>query len=525
MEWLFDPTIWIGLITLVVLEIVLGIDNLVFIAILADKLPARERNHARIIGLSLALVMRLLMLTALSWMVKLTTPLFNWWDVSFSGRDIILILGGFFLLYKSTTELHERVDGKIHTREKERVVPAFAVVVTQIVILDAIFSIDSVVTAVGMVDHLPVMMAAVIISMTVMMMASRPLTVFVNAHQTVIVLCLSFLLMIGLALIAEGLGLTIPKGYLYAAIGFSILIELLNQLAQRNLTKNMEQVPMRERTAEAILRMLGSKSKAEKEFEPEFPEEIIELSAFGEEERNMVSGVLTLGERSIRSIMTPRTGVAWINLEDSPEAIQEQLRNTPHSFFPVSRGKLDNIAGIIRAQDLMDDIHSGRSIENSPSLREPLVLSESAGVLKAMEILKQTRGQLALVADEYGSIEGLITPIDILEAIAGEFPDEDEVPDVIEESPGVWVMAGVTSLYYLEQLLEMDGLVDEDDEYASLAGFLLERFGSVPHVGETLEYAGFRFEITEMEGRRISKVLVTRKENTAPEDERQGKLI
>jgi CBS domain containing-hemolysin-like protein len=465
MEWLFEPASWIGLVTLVVLEIVLGIDNLVFIAILADKLPARERNHARLVGLSMALAMRLLMLTALSWMVRLTKPLFSLWDLPLSGRDIILILGGFFLLYKSTTELHERVDGKIHSREKERATPSFSVVVAQIVILDAVFSIDSVITAVGMVDHLLIMMAAVVIAMCVMMIASRPLTRFVNAHQTVVVLCLSFLLMIGLALIAEGVGFKIPKGYLYAAIGFSIMIEFLNQLAQRNFARNMAQIPLRERTAETVLRLLGGKTRAEKEFEPEFPEEQpIELSGFGEEERNMVSGVLTLGERSIRSIMTPRTEVSWVDLEDSPEAIQEQLRATPHSYFPVCRGKLDNVIGVVRAQELMEDIHAGRSIEHSASLREPVVMPESAGVLKAMEILKQTRGQLALVADEYGSIEGLLTPIDILEAIAGEFPDEDEQPSVVEEEPGVWMMDGATSLYYLEQLLETDGLVDEDDE-------------------------------------------------------------
>ncbi|WAW11357.1 TerC family protein [Oxalobacter vibrioformis] len=514
-----------GLVTLVVLEIVLGIDNLIFIAILADKLPARERNHARIVGLTLALVMRLLMLTALSWMVKLTTPWFTIWDIPFSGRDIILILGGFFLLYKSTTELHERVDGKIHLRAKERIVPSFAVVVAQIVVLDAVFSIDSVITAVGMVEHLPVMMIAVIIAMGVMMMASRPLTNFVNAHQTVVVLCLSFLLMIGLALIAEGAGLKIPKGYLYAAIGFSILIEFLNQLAQHNLTKNMEQVPMRERTAEAILRLLGNKTKAEKEFEPEFPEETIALSAFAEEERNMVSGVLTLGERSIHSVMTPRTEVSWINLDDDLDTIQETLRTIPHSVFPVCRGQLDNVIGIARAQDLMDDIHSGRTLENTKSIREPLVMPESAGVLKAMNILKQTRGHLAMVADEYGSIQGILTPIDILEAIAGEFPDEDEQPSAVEEKPGVWVMDGTTNIYYVEQLLETDGLVDEDDDYASLAGLLLERFGTVPHVGQVLEYADFRFEVLEMGGRRIAKVLVTKIEPTPVADERQGKLL
>ncbi len=520
MGWLFEPATWVGLITLVVLEIVLGIDNLVFIAILADKLPARQRNNARIIGLSLALIMRLLMLTALSWMSKLTTPLFSLWNISFSGRDIILILGGFFLLYKSTTELHERVDGKTHIRTKERIVPSFAIVVTQIVVLDAIFSIDSVITAVGMVEHLSIMMMAVVIAIGIMMIASRPLTLFVNAHQTVVVLCLSFLLIIGLALIAEGVGFKIPKGYLYAAIGFSILIEFLNQLAQHNLAKNMAQIPLRERTAETVLRLLGSKSKAEKEFEPEFPEEKKEESAFAEEERIMVSGVLTLGERSIRSIMTPRTEVSWINLDDDLETIQQQLRTIPHSYFPVCRGQLDNVIGIVRAQDMMDDIYSNIPIEHSKSIKEPVVMPESAGVLKAMSILKQTRGQLALVADEYGSIEGLLTPIDILEAIAGEFPSEDESPSIIEEKPGIWIMDGATNIYYLEQILETDGLADEDDDYTSLAGLLLERLGTVPYVGQVLNYHGFRFEVLEMEGRRIAKVLVTEQEPPPSEEKR-----
>lgn len=518
MEWLLEPSSWIGLITLIVLEIVLGIDNLVFIAILADKLPARQRNKARILGLSLALIMRLLMLTALSWMVKLTTPLFSLWSIAFSGRDIILILGGFFLLYKSTSELHERVDGKIHVRGKERILPSFAIVITQIVVLDAIFSIDSVITAVGMVDHLAIMMAAVIIAMGVMMIASRPLTKFVNAHQTVVVLCLSFLLIIGLTLIAEGLGFKIPKGYIYAAIGFSILIEFLNQLAQHNLAKNMAQIPLRERTAETILRLLGNKTKAEREMEPEFQEEKpARMAAFAEEERNMVSGVLTLGERSIRSIMTPRADVAWINIEDDPETIKKQLRSNAHSYFPVCRGQLDNVIGIARAQDLMDDAHSNNLLENSKSIREPVVMPESAGVLKAMEILKQTGGQLALVADEYGSIEGLLTPINILEAIAGEFPSEDGQPSVIEEKPGTWIMDGATNIYHLEQILETDGLVDEDDDYTSLAGFLLERFGTVPQSGKILKYGDLQFEVMEMEGLRIAKVLVTRQENLVEE--------
>jgi len=223
MEWLLDPAAWVGLLTLVVLEIVLGIDNLIFIAILADKLPPAQRDRARIMGLSLALIMRLGLLSVMSWLVTLTTPLFSVGPLSPSGRDLILMVGGLFLLFKGTMELHERLEGGQHAGSSgPRVYASFWVIVTQIVVLDAVFSLDSVITAVGMVDHLAIMMIAVIIAIGIMLLASKPLTRFVNAHPTVVVLCLGFLLMIGFSLLAEAFGFKVPKGYLYAAIGFSV---------------------------------------------------------------------------------------------------------------------------------------------------------------------------------------------------------------------------------------------------------------------------------------------------------------
>lgn len=288
-----DPHVWVGLATLVVLEIVLGIDNLIFIAILADKLPRHQRDKARIIGLSLALLMRLGLLTAISWLVTLTTPLFSVFGKGFSGRDLILLLGGLFLLFKATTELHERLEGINHSKGRSNVHASFAMVVTQIVILDAVFSLDAVITAVGMVEHLPVMMAAVVISIGVMMLASKPLTRFVNAHPTVVVLCLSFLLMIGLTLVAEGLGFHLPKGYLYAAIGFSIVIEFFNQLARRNLAKQEARRPLRERTAESVLRLLGSRPLHEQHEDEQPSDEPPQELAFDPQERIMVSGVLS----------------------------------------------------------------------------------------------------------------------------------------------------------------------------------------------------------------------------------------
>ncbi|MDU4095419.1 MAG: hypothetical protein E7H57_19455, partial [Pantoea sp.] len=365
MEIFLDPSIWAGLLTLIVLEIVLGIDNLVFIAILADKLPPKQRDKARLIGLSLALIMRLGLLSLISWMVTLTRPLFSIGQFSFAGRDLILLAGGLFLLFKATMELHERLESRPHDGSGNRSYASFWAVVTQIVVLDAVFSLDAVITAVGMVNHLPVMMTAVIIAMGIMLLASKPLTNFVNAHPTVVVLCLSFLLMIGLSLVAEGFGFHIPKGYLYAAIGFSILIEMFNQIARRNFIRHQSHRPMRERTAEAILRLMGGRRGGATNGENgqnAAEDQMLPQETFKDEERYMINGVLTLASRSIRSIMTPRGDISWVDATKPLEEIRMQLLDTPHSLFPVCRGELDEVIGIVRAKDLLVALDHGTNI-------------------------------------------------------------------------------------------------------------------------------------------------------------------
>ncbi|HEV3008175.1 MAG TPA: TerC family protein, partial [Burkholderiales bacterium] len=256
MEWISDPTIWVGLLTLVALEIVLGVDNLIFIAILADKLPPRERDRARIVGLSFALVMRLALLASISWVMSLTATVFGVWRFEFSWRDLILIAGGLFLLVKATTEIHDRLEPQ-PGGQPSAAQAGFWSIVAQIVVLDAVFSLDSIVTAVGMVDQLYVMMAAVVIAVLAMLVASKPLTAFISARPSLIILCLGFLLMVGLVLVVDGFGLHVPKGYLYAAIGFSLLIEVLNQLAARGRRKPARGMTPRRQVADAVLRLLG----------------------------------------------------------------------------------------------------------------------------------------------------------------------------------------------------------------------------------------------------------------------------
>jgi len=226
-EWLTDPEAWVALATLTALEIVLGIDNIIFISILSNRLPSGERNRARILGLALALIGRVALLLSLTWVMRLTAPLFSVLGTEISGRDIILIGGGLFLLAKSTHEIHNRLEGEeesLHASGKA----TFSSTLIQIFLLDIIFSLDSVITAVGMVDLLPVMIAAIVIAILFMMVSARSVSNFIEAHPTVKMLALAFLLMVGVALIAEGLDLHIPRGYIYFAMAFSVLVEMLN---------------------------------------------------------------------------------------------------------------------------------------------------------------------------------------------------------------------------------------------------------------------------------------------------------
>ena len=233
-----DPTAWIALITLIVMEVVLGIDNLIFISILTNKLPPEHREKARKIGIGLALIMRLGLLGTVAWIVQLTEPVFDLFGHGYSWKDMILIAGGLFLVWKATKEIHHTVDPVDH--EEDALAKAgtttFAAAIGQILVLDLVFSIDSIITAVGMTPHLPIMIVSVIVAVTVMLVAAGPLARFIEKNPTIVMLALGFLLMIGTTLIAEGMGFHVPKGYVYAAMAFSALVEVLNMIS-RNARK------------------------------------------------------------------------------------------------------------------------------------------------------------------------------------------------------------------------------------------------------------------------------------------------
>jgi CBS domain containing-hemolysin-like protein len=512
MEWLADPTAWLGLLTLIVLELVLGIDNLVFIAILADKLPPEQRDRARVVGLSLALIMRLGLLASVSWMVTLTAPLFEVFDKSFSGRDLIMLFGGVFLLFKATMELHERLEGHVAQSTGSATYALFWPIVAQIVVLDAVFSLDAVVTAVGMVDELSVMMIAVVFSIAIMIIASKPLTAFVNAHPTVIMLCLGFLMMIGFSLTADGLGFHIPKGYLYAAIGFSILIEMFNQIARSRRKRSLKgDLPRRERMAHAVLRLLGGRKPSAEEV----GEDIIDMLdgdsedvVFDRRERVMISGVLQLAQRPIRTVMTVRNDVDTLDLDDDQANIRQRLINSSYSRLPLIRaGRVDEPLGFVHKKELLAALLSGTEPNLEHLARPTLNLLESFSILNALEQMRAQSTHIAFVINEFGDFAGVLTMTDILESIAGELPDASEVegPDLVEEQDGVVVNASL-NLSHLRERIGFKARATED--YQTLAGLVMSLLDRLPVTGDELQWEGWSMKVMQVQERRVTKVLL-----------------
>lgn len=515
MEWIADPHAWLGLVTLIFLEIVLGIDNLVFIAILAEKLPPNQRNRARLTGLSLALAMRLCLLLVMGWVISLTKPILSIGEFEFSWRSIILLIGGAFLLAKGTIELHERLEGEVGNKKANAVHAIFWQVIVQIVVLDAVFSLDSIITATGMIPHdqMPVMYIAVIVAMAVMMWGSGPLMHFVNRHPTVVILCLGFLMMIGFSLIVEGLGYHIPKGYLYAAIGFSILIEAFNQIGKHNREKIISTYDLRERTANTVLRLLGGGRNERNTSEPH--DVIVEQAAASEvfkpEEKQMIRSVLDLAERPVRSIMSPRQEVEWLDISASDKEMRQEIHKFRHTRIILAHEKIDEFVGVALMKDILLSLTENHKhkVDWQKALRQPLVVHENTNVLRLMEKLRRSPIQLAIVVDEHGSFEGVITPTDILEAIAGDFPDDEEEQMIVEhDGDNSLIVEGYADIRRLSGYLDCD-LVDDNDRYTTLAGYMLWQFGHLPTLGEFFEAHGFKFEVLELEKRNISKVRIT----------------
>ena len=385
----------------------------------------------------------------------------------------------------------------------------------QILILDAVFSIDAVITAVAMVEHVVVAMGAVVVAMTLMILASKPLTEFVDKHPTVVMLCLGFLLMIGFSLIAEAFHFAIPKGYLYAAIGFSILIEIFNQVAQRN-TKRNDYIgsSWRQRTAENVLGMMGIRESILAKAGNEAKDD----SHFEENEKSMIRSVLTLAERPILGVMIPRRDIERLDISQSKAEQKQQLQTTPYSrLLVVGKAGVDEPLGYINKKDLLNQVLADGELNIHAALRQPLILPDSTTALNAIELFRQNSADYSLVVDEFGAVLGMVTMKDLLETIAGEFPEEFERT----EEPSLQADA-VNQTLIVDGALEYVELApqlnlpppEEDADYHTVAGLIMEELQTLPEVGEYADFHGWRFEVLEKAGQRIERVKISKLSET-----------
>ncbi|MCR5535960.1 MAG: TerC family protein [Succinivibrio sp.] len=501
LNWIFEPTALVGLLTLAVIQIVLAIDNLVFIAVLSAKLPPSKRAKARYIGIGGALVIRLVLLVFAAYIMALSNPLFTLFGQAFSVRDLVMFAGGMFLLYKSTEELHEKLEGQ----EEQKITLSRAgshsltLVAVQIMVLDALFSVDAIVTAVGMTSHVFIMMIAVTIAMGVMMWASGFVTEFLSRHPTLVILCLGFLLLIGFSLLMEALHISVPKGYLYAAIGFSILIEVLNQIARKNTLKLGKASAMqgRELAASLVLRLLGSKS----EEVPSLREAIVSRTGpevFNSQEKEMVSRVLTLSSLPVKAVMTVRADLQRINLDQEYDKLIEQVKSYTHTKLVVYQSQQkDQPLGYLTRSDLLAlalkgvaDVQLIREL-----IREPLYLPETVNILKALEEFRKAKKYIAFVFDEFGNFEGLVTLHDIMEEVAGELPDQTENPEIVKLENGQWQIEGDAILTDIARITGFS--LPPSDHYQTIAGFILDYLQRIPEQGEQIQLQSWIIKVVK----------------------------
>ena len=508
MDFFSDPALWAGLIILICIEVVLSLDNLALIDVLAGKLPENQRSRARTVGMLMALGVRVGLLWLLWQLLTVDAPIFALAGFVFSPRSILLLCGGVFLIAKATRGLHDRLEGGSPMEDTTSDNNGFWYITAQIAALDAIFSLDGVAVALGLMDSLGLAVLAVVAAVPVAILLNRKRPHFRLRHPTIQILCLDYLMITGLVLAADAAGLHIPKGYVYAAIGFSMLVEGGRQILDRRRDLRLGQRSLRLRTAGTVLRLLGSSTTFRKQPGGEASPDSAGLA---DGARDMLYGVLTLGERHIRSIMTPRPEITWVDIEDTPTEIREEVRQSPHSVYPVRRSSTDEVLGVVYGKDIMAVLPEAGDFDLNDILRPPVFVQDSVGILRLMEVLRATRAKIVLITEEYGSVVGLVTPLDILEVIAGEFPEVDEDPDFIPDGENCWKVDGGTDLHRLELLLDTDILRENAGDYVTLGGYLMHNLGRLPQSGDTLEEGDLYFEVLEATDRKVDLVRVRKK--------------
>ncbi|MGN1280433.1 MAG: transporter associated domain-containing protein [Succinivibrio sp.] len=518
MLWVMDPTAWVGLLTLTAIQIVLGIDNLLFIAILSARLPAHQGKLARNIGLGGALVIRIILMIFAAYVMAIARPLFTVWEFDVSVRDLMMFLGGAFLIYKSTEELHSKLE---YSGSEESVSvsksagSSFAIVATQIMILDALFSGDSIITAVGMTNHVYIMIISVTISMLMLMWASGFIADFVSRHPTVVILCLGFLLLIGFSLIMEAFHIAVPKGYLYSAIGFSLLIEVFNQVSRKNVLKlkHTSNMQSRQVAAHMVLRLLGSKDDDVHSFQ----EAIVSRPSayvFNKQEKEMVSRVLELSSLPVKAVMTARTDLQKLNVDrDRDYILNKALKSTKTSLIAYRDGQKDQPLGYVSRADLLGLLVNDKAdAEHIRAIvQEPIYLPQTINILSALEQFRQSKRYFGFVFDEFGCFEGIVTIHDIIEEITGEMPEKSETPEIVRLGKNdIFRIDGDAILTDVARTTGLE--LPPSEHYQTIAGYVLDRLQRVPKQGELLEVDGWLIEVFSADATGINVLKLIRNE-------------
>lgn len=508
--WLADPSAWVGLGVLILLELALGIDNLLFISLLAGRLPRERRQKAFRAGMGLALLQRFALLSMMAWLMGLREPVLTLLGRGFAVRDLILVGGGIFLLFKGSQELHDKLEGGGERAEGAGGGARFWTVVIQIAALDAFFSFDSVLTAVGMADDVTMMMAAVAVAMAIMLRAASFLSAFVERYPSIVVMCLGFMMMVGASLVMDGIGLPVPRGYLYAAVVFSLFVEAFRQLMVRRRRSPGAARDSRGALADAVSRLLslGELNSGEAQLElAALAADAGEAGVCAKKERELLARILRLGGLSVRAIMTPWRNADKMAASASWNELKAAVARSTQACVPVFDEASDDVLGAVFPRDMLAREGTEGELRAADLARPVPVVLEHTHVTDMWDALAGATEPLAVVLDEYGRPAGVVTPEHVVRALAGgaERPVVRADPDGTE-----LVLAGSMPLPEALSALKLEHSGRFRSE--TLAGMVLEILGRIPREGESFSWGGRVWRILGMDGLRIARLGIQRKD-------------
>uniref|UniRef100_A0A451DFC1 UPF0053 inner membrane protein YoaE n=1 Tax=Buchnera aphidicola (Cinara pseudotsugae) TaxID=2518978 RepID=A0A451DFC1_9GAMM len=503
-----DPSAWAGLLILIFLETVLSIDNIIFIAILSKQLPYYQRNRARYTGLILALLMRFGLLIIASSLVNLTKPIIINKFFMFSTKEIILLIGGLFLFFKTIFELYNHITNITYQSHKKKKQSSFWYVVVQIVILDAIFSLDSVMTAIGMMQNIVIIISAVTISTIIMIFISEVFINFINSQKTAIILCLSLLLMISINLIIESLGFRFPKEYLYISIGFALFVEIMNQIRIRNIILKKSSQPLRTTILYSVKKIvqktLENKINIIKKSEISYVtsnsnhnylNNITSPNIIQQEEINIINNVLKIGDTSIKNIMVHKDKIVWIDITDNYKKIKKIILKTSYNVLPVCYKQLNEIIGVVPKYKLLHVVNTHQDIHDFVMQYPPIIIPNTISIINILHLLRYSENNIIMINDDLGSIQGMIKYTNVFNVIAGKFLNSKKMPKIIINNNN-WIVQGSVSLNDLKKLLNIK-IIKPNNHCYSISDFLLNKYNKISGAGQVLSHGSYSFSILQ----------------------------